>query len=240
MKEIGSLVSEWAKGRRIPCSYFKATESTQLDSKKSSLIESVAINEPILFVTDNQTKGRGRGENTWTSPSPGTALLSTWSYRSLDAVSVVFPARVGLALFRSCRELWPSLKWSLKAPNDLYCEDKKIAGLLIEVVSSNFHVLHIGVGVNVVGTPSLNTAGNIQEFLKRNMMDREFKKFLDVFYNRLGNAVLTCADDILSDTDREELKRALNVHPHYFDEVLSVMEDASLETVEGIVPWSML
>jgi BirA family biotin operon repressor/biotin-[acetyl-CoA-carboxylase] ligase len=122
--------------------------------------------EGTLVVAERQTKGRGRLGRTWVSPSGGL-------YASLILRPIRPPADVpqlslvaGLALAEAIEEtagLHPSVKW----PNDLWLDGKKVAGILAEsgrrssaecrVPSAELkstHCLIIGLGVNVTTEPA--------------------------------------------------------------------------------------
>jgi BirA family biotin operon repressor/biotin-[acetyl-CoA-carboxylase] ligase len=104
--------------------------------------------EPILLVAECQTAGRGRLGRDWQSDTDaGLATLTfslglplqpaDWSGLSLA---------VGLAVVQS---LHPALK--LKWPNDVWLEDRKLAGILIETTSvGDVRYAVIGIGVNVL------------------------------------------------------------------------------------------
>jgi BirA family biotin operon repressor/biotin-[acetyl-CoA-carboxylase] ligase len=100
---------------------------------------------PAIVLTSNQTKGRGRGSNSW------------WSDQGSITVTFVFPVEehlsphqvplaAGLALRDAAAELTTNENIKLKWPNDVLFENKKLAGLLCERVNK---VDLIGVGVNV-------------------------------------------------------------------------------------------
>ena len=104
--------------------------------------------QPVLLVAEQQTAGRGRLGRGWASQaghsltfSLGIALApADWSGLSLA---------VGVSLAES---LHPRIQ--LKWPNDLWLDDRKLAGILIETASFNegrearrFAV--VGVGINI-------------------------------------------------------------------------------------------
>jgi BirA family biotin operon repressor/biotin-[acetyl-CoA-carboxylase] ligase len=107
---------------------------------------------PALLVADRQSAGVGRGPNRWWSPS-GCLMFSMaipWSIREPDRATL--PLRVGLSVAQSLAE-WsidqPKVKW----PNDVYIEDRKVCGILIESSSrktDDFTEEYsiIGIGIN--------------------------------------------------------------------------------------------
>ena len=104
-----------------------------------------------LYVAEQQTAGRGRRGRQWVSPFAANLYFSlTWQFTNgvaaLEGLSLV----VGVALLRGLRQLGvddASVKW----PNDLLWRNRKLAGVLLEMVgdaSGECNVV-IGVGLNV-------------------------------------------------------------------------------------------
>ena len=104
-----------------------------------------------LFLAEYQTAGKGRRGRTWVSPFGRNLYFSLiWSFAAgaagLEGLSLV----VGVALHRALCDLGldqVGLKW----PNDLLVDQKKLAGILLEMqgdASGECQVV-IGVGVNV-------------------------------------------------------------------------------------------
>jgi BirA family biotin operon repressor/biotin-[acetyl-CoA-carboxylase] ligase len=107
--------------------------------------------EGALVVADEQTAGRGRWGRTWLS-SPGASL--TFSLVLRPAVPTdrlgLLPSTVGVAVAEAIEEL-TSLAVSLKWPNDVTFEGRKLAGILVETRVEGSHVASAiaGVGVNI-------------------------------------------------------------------------------------------
>ncbi|MFT5904612.1 MAG: BirA family biotin operon repressor/biotin-[acetyl-CoA-carboxylase] ligase [Cryomorphaceae bacterium] len=123
--------------------YQDVVESTNDEARKE--IISGEGSSGNLYIAEFQTKGRGRGGNRWVCPAGEGLLFSLivdpdvspmlWYRMSLA---------VGLAIVDVLRDLGlePKLKW----PNDIYINDKKVGGILIEKVND---LLIVGVGLNV-------------------------------------------------------------------------------------------
>ena len=105
-----------------------------------------------LFVTDEQTAGRGRRGNAWLA-APGESLLFSVLLRprlELPQVSALTLA-FGLAL-RDAVAPMIRLPAQIKWPNDLYVNGKKLAGILVEsqLQGDRLQAVVVGVGLNVV------------------------------------------------------------------------------------------
>lgn len=104
-----------------------------------------------LFVTEQQTSGRGRRGREWVSPFGRNLYFSlVWRFETGASAIEGLSLLVGLALARAIEEL-PGVQPQLKWPNDLLCGGRKLAGILLEMAgdpSGDCQVV-IGVGINV-------------------------------------------------------------------------------------------
>ena len=121
-----------------------------------------AVNGPAppangaVFVARSQTAGRGQGANTWHA-SPGRNIsLSVVAYPGHLPLGRLFALNqvVALAVARTLRALLPpELRTGVlvKYPNDVYVNDRKIAGILIQngLRGSRLAWSVIGIGLNV-------------------------------------------------------------------------------------------
>jgi BirA family biotin operon repressor/biotin-[acetyl-CoA-carboxylase] ligase len=111
----------------------------------------------VVFA-ERQTSGRGRRGKAWVSPFAANIYMSIlWDFeqgaQALEGLSL----GVGVAVRRALVELGignVGLKW----PNDIYIGDKKLGGILLEMIgdpAGQCSVI-VGVGINVA-MPSKNT-----------------------------------------------------------------------------------
>jgi len=112
---------------------------------------------PLWIIAAKQTAGKGRRGRDWVS-KPGNlfaTFLVTIPVNPATAAQVSFVT--ALALHDACVSLLPpNADISLKWPNDLLLEGKKVAGILLETVpcaEPEKIVLAIGCGVNVQHAP---------------------------------------------------------------------------------------
>jgi len=124
-------------------------------STNTILLERAAHGAPSgsVLVADHQTAGRGRRGRNWVS-SPDCSLTFSLLWRLPPAVrSSGLSLAVGLAVAQALESLGIqgiSLKW----PNDIWLNGKKLGGILIEVASdSNGLGLVIGIGLNLRHDP---------------------------------------------------------------------------------------
>lgn len=235
---IGKMTYAWAQNSQIPCYYKESLSSTNSLAKEQGLAE----NDFMLHLADQQTLGRGRGQNTWTT-AKGSALLSTWSFYLNDNPHVTFPSRVGMALLRALQNTWFYIPFALKAPNDIYIGDKKCAGLLIETVTQGAEIsTFIGLGLNVLKKPQdIPTATSLVDEMSKNLplLGTDWVRFLDRFFFEMTEAVQLSGEE-LSSTDRENLRNALNKHVLLKDKYDDVSPNGDLISGGKTTPWNQL
>jgi len=106
---------------------------------------------PLLIVADEQTAGRGRGTNRWWTGRGGLAfsmLLDAGRLRIDRARSPLVALAAAVAVVEAAAPLLPSRTVGVRWPNDVYVEGRKLAGVLVEVVSRGLHVVGVGVNTN--------------------------------------------------------------------------------------------
>lgn len=227
---------DWAERAGLACVAEPAMASTNDLAKANAFKE----DEPLaLYVTDHQTAGRGRGSNSWTDKGEGRFLLSSWSFQLLQAPQPVLAPALGLALYKAASSTWLGFRWSLKAPNDLYLDDRKVAGLLIESVQEGANQrLIVGLGLNVMSKPDLPQAGSILQRVPAEEISPEiWRQFLDRLLLELTSALLLTEMN-LQPSQRRGLLHALNRFPLLKTSYSEVLADGGLQLEDGkTVSW---
>ncbi len=225
--QIGKVTATWAKSHQFCHRYFSTIESTNDIAKKNAFTDDDLENEFILYIADEQTQGRGRFDRTWTMPKTGSALISSWSFQILKPAKPTLTALAGLSLYHAAQTTWPFLNWSLKAPNDLYLDDHKIAGLLIETVTQGSeHRLIVGLGMNILSVPAeIETATCLLKKLSANapLLGEDWILFLERLFFEFSLLVPN-ADQDLNSTQLESLIVALNRFPQLEKKYISHAE----------------
>lgn len=123
----------------------------RIDSTNERARELVAAGAPsgTVVTAAEQSAGRGRQGRTWTAPA-GKALLCSAILRPLLGEHRLLPLAVPLAVCEAAEALGaPSCR--VKWPNDVWLDERKLAGVLIEARPPGWAV--IGVGLNVAIEP---------------------------------------------------------------------------------------
>lgn len=130
-----------------PHRHYRRTDSTNLRVRE--LAETGAPGGTVV-TADEQTAGRGRQGRIWSAPA-GKALLYSALLRPLDDRPLL-PLAVALAVCEAAEELAPASACRIKWPNDIWIEENKLAGILIETRTQENWAI-IGVGLNLTISP---------------------------------------------------------------------------------------
>jgi BirA family transcriptional regulator, biotin operon repressor / biotin---[acetyl-CoA-carboxylase] ligase len=124
-----------------------------VDSTNSALL--ARQNSPFgacdVFLAEYQTAGRGRRGRAWLAPPGGSICLSLgWTFREVPQEIGALGLAVGVCALRALREFGVE-KATLKWPNDLLLEGRKLGGILIELRAESAGPANvvIGIGLNV-------------------------------------------------------------------------------------------
>jgi BirA family transcriptional regulator, biotin operon repressor / biotin---[acetyl-CoA-carboxylase] ligase len=145
--------------------------STNLYLRK--LIKDKSINENILVSTNYQEKGRGQRSNIWESEKNMNILISFLYVHTTNNYDLFkFNMLISLAIYDFLFKYFKTglkIKW----PNDLMINNKKIAGVLIQNIESNFKSI-IGVGININQKEFKNFSPQATSF--SNELNKEFNR----------------------------------------------------------------
>ena len=135
----------------LECHFFDSIQSTNV-----FLANKPFTNKVQLCVTREQTQGKGQYGRDWESQRDCSILFSIKrnfpQARNLNGLSLVVGLAIVKVLENECLVEGFKIKW----PNDIYFEDKKLAGILLEnqMQSGNQSVV-VGVGINYSITQSM-------------------------------------------------------------------------------------
>ncbi len=149
------LITEWA-GR--PVLVFDSLDSTNNEVKRRA---EEGAGQGLLVIADEQTAGRGRRGRTWES-GRGEGIFMSLLLRpdiepgNASMLTLVMGMAVRDALEDACVSSDPDLPdISIKWPNDIVMDGKKVCGILTEMSSEmdcvNYVVIGVGINVNTPG-----------------------------------------------------------------------------------------
>ncbi|MDD5156526.1 biotin--[acetyl-CoA-carboxylase] ligase [Sulfurimonas sp.] len=128
--------------------YLKSIDSTQKQLKE--LIESGKVSSPIAVVSQSQTAGYGSRGNSWESLDENLFLsfalpiVALPKDLKLESASIYFSHILKETLNDLGSKVW--IKW----PNDFYIDDKKVGGIITNILDDKFVC---GIGINTNKSP---------------------------------------------------------------------------------------
>ncbi len=131
-----------------------------IGSTNQRAIECAALDRvelPLLILADCQTAGRGRGSNRWWT-GPGSLAFSLLIGPELAGLpsrpasgcrrSTLVSLAAGVAVVEAVVPLLSGHEIGIHWPNDVMLDGRKLAGILIEVLSDGKFVIGIGMNMN--------------------------------------------------------------------------------------------
>jgi len=159
------------------------------NSEASLLLKGKEVPEGTVVYTGFQTAGRGQAGNSWHSEKGKNLLVSIILYPRLlrpeEQFLLSMTISLGICDFLDRHTAGVKIKW----PNDIYVQDDKIAGILIEnsVMENEIESSVAGIGLNI----------NQEKFPQEIRNPVSLKMLTGVDYE-----TETCLRDLLSDIDR--------------------------------------
>ena len=148
-KDISKWTFHWAKARKLACTYYSLTDSSNSRAKEHISNSSEAFH---FFIASRQTAGKGQKGNVWLNSD----FMATWLWKRETSVKKLpLPLDFISGLLYAVTSFWPGLPAKSSKTNDLFISEKKVAGLLLEVIEQPpRQALILGLGMNVFSHPS--------------------------------------------------------------------------------------
>ena len=132
---------------QIKLLFRQETESTNSLAKQLGLKNPDDL--PFVVVAQNQTAGRGQTGKTWWSDS-GSITFSVVAKATTTHPPNMVALHTAILVAREIEFLTNDIRVDLKWPNDLFLNDRKFGGILIESFSmQQSRGLVIGIGLNI-------------------------------------------------------------------------------------------
>ena len=145
---MGSGRKAGAHGKRVMMTSFKFYNYTTLDSTNNKARELTKKGEhDIIVISERQTKGKGRFNRKWLSEPGGLYMTIAIKIKDIDKIKyLTFIASLSVSkTIRKLAKLNAMVKW----PNDVLIGNKKICGILTEIISGRENYALIGIGANI-------------------------------------------------------------------------------------------
>lgn len=164
-----------------PHHHHESTDSTNLRARE--LAEGGASSGTVVTAGE-QSSGRGRQGRRWSAPRDA-ALLYSAILRPLDLSHLMLPLAVPIAVCEACEELAP-VRCEIKWPNDVWLEQRKLAGVLIEARPPEWAVIGVGLNLSIddeefpgeLRWPGISLGHGIEPRRARRQLDRALGRWV--------------------------------------------------------------
>ena len=195
-------IEKFLTKKNISLIHLKTVESTMNEIKK------YIGHKNICIIADEQTAGIGRRGNQWISPKGNIYLSFLFNYNLSIDKHFLFTAITANSiniLLNNYIDKSIKIKW----PNDIMINDRKIAGIMTEIIEqNNMKYIIIGIGINISSSPKVsnyktcclnefNSTITTEEALLNIfevffdeyelILKKEYSKIMDKFKNKMKN-----------------------------------------------------
>ena len=125
-----------------------------------------------IIISEQQTKGRGQRGNKWIS-NRGNLFLTVF-FKISKKISIKKITRINIMIIQKIISKLVNINASIKLPNDILINKKKVCGILQEIIFKNsFKFLIVGIGINVERSPKLTKYETTYlNFYKKNKINK--------------------------------------------------------------------
>ena len=133
-----------------------------------------------LVYADTQTHGRGTHGKKWISDK-GNLFASIFfplkkNFPPFSEFSIINPVIISEVIIKYCK----SNNITLKFPNVIFLNGKKICGILQEIITfNNINYLIIGIGMNVISNPKIFNKYEATNILKETQKKADIKILIE-------------------------------------------------------------
>ena len=151
-------------------------------------------NKSGIVIANNQKKGRGRYGKKWIS-FKGNIFVSIFFNFDKKNISLKKMTYINCFLIKKLLSLYCKKRISIKAPNDLLINKKKISGILQEIVNKDKKkYMVVGIGINLIKNPNIKDypTTNLSEISKKKISKNEIiyrlKKIYETYIPKLSSS----------------------------------------------------
>lgn len=201
----------------------------ELDSTNAHLKSNISeYKHGDCIVANHQTAGRGQLGTEWVSKPHENVMCSflvDWSkVKIVDQFQI--SKLVAIVVLSEIKALLPDHEVKIKWPNDIYIEDHKVAGILIENTLNHIYVdksiIGIGINANQVKFPDFN--GKKVTSL-RNMLDGEEVNIYELI-KRIG-------DDLMQEVAFGRIHDSKTLNRVYLNHLLGYRQERRFTDKDG-------
>ncbi len=163
---------EWSP---LPGHWYDTIDSTQEEAKR--LIQAGQIHGTAFVVAAHQTAGKGTQGRRWASPENAGLYLTVIHLPPEGAyfeATALYTKAAGVACMETLQEV-AGIRAALKPLNDLYLDNRKLGGILVESTLHQKGITAIltGIGMNIAAVPRLLDRPEVQPIALAEVLSAE-------------------------------------------------------------------
>jgi len=196
----------------------KIIEFDSLDSTNvfaSKLLAENILPEGTTIVAKFQSLGKGYSGNSWQSEAGKNLLLSVILYPTFLSLRHQFFLNQisSLAVANTVESFLVNAAVKIKWPNDVFADDRKIAGILIEnsVQSESFRHSIIGIGVNVNQENLKATLLHATSFIMISGKEFSLEEVMHELFSQLEKRYLQLKQQRIDLIERDYMKKLYRI-----------------------------
>ena len=162
---------------------FKKVKST--NNTAIRIIKNLNCNYGMV-VSDDQSMGRGQYGKKWISYK-GNLFVSFFYELGNINLSISQLTKINCLLVKKLLKNYYKKNITIKKPNDLLINKKKISGILQEIVSIfNKKFLIIGIGINIIKSPKIDNypTTNLEELTNKTFKKADIENKLKLIFEK--------------------------------------------------------
>lgn len=129
----------------------KPTTTSTNDDVKAFALKGM---QSVLVCSEKQTQGRGQQQRAWVSPEGNIYLSTLLNLHTPVDGRLALEIALNILQMPSLQNLDLQIKW----PNDLYHNNKKWGGILVEPISTHQVVIGVGMNLHPIHDSNINQA----------------------------------------------------------------------------------
>ena len=217
--------------------YIKVSQTASTNTYLSRL--AATLPGGTVIYTPSQTAGRGQKGNSWESEDGKNLTFSLLlKFPPVKARDQFYLSEAASLAVVDALTTQAGKGFAVKWPNDVYWQDKKVCGMLIEnsLNGTDIATSIIGIGINVNQEHFVSDAPNPVSLINITSHEHDLEALLKQVCSSIEQVVNSLSDD----TARQDLHRRYMEALYRNDGAMHPFEDASghrfMATIAGIAP----
>jgi len=192
--KLSSITKDILTSNNFKFIHVESVESTMTSIKK------FVGKQNICMLADEQTLGIGRRGNEWISPKGNIYVSFLIKYDLSIENHFLFSAVAANSIIKFLNK-YIHININIKWPNDIMINNKKIAGIMTEIIEhNNIQYIIIGAGINILTSPKIKDykTCSLVDFRDNLTFENVLVNFIESYFNEFEMMTNKNYDQILN------------------------------------------